>query len=111
MKVVSNHDNIGKVEYSSEIVVGLIDCALGEIKEVIKPSISGKNSKQVPKNIRVDYVDNMLFVDVFVSLIYTSKVSEVASKIQSTIKNALETMTEFRVKEINVHIVDVIFDK
>ena len=106
MKVVSKNDNGGKVVYSSEIVKGVVDCALDEIDGVVKY----KNEKKQGKNyIRIDHVGDYLYIDVYVKIRASFNVTDVASKIQHTIKSTLETMTEFLVKDINVHVVDVDF--
>lgn len=111
MKVVSKNDNSGKIVYSTEIVKGVVDCAFDEIDGVVKYEHNGKNQKQSKNYIKIDYVGDFLYIDVYVKLKYNVNVSEIASKIQNTIKSTLETMTEFKVKDINVHVVDVEFDE
>lgn len=111
MKVVSKKDNTGKVVYNSSIVQSVIECALDEIDGVVKYDPTNKTQKQAKNYIRVDYVDDYLYVEVFVRLNYAATIPEVASKVQSNIKNSIESMTEFKVKDINVHIVDVAFEE
>lgn len=112
MKVVSNKDNDGKLVYSSEIVKSVVECALNETEGVVKYDASVKSKqKQIKNYIRVDYVDDYLYIDVFLKIKHDASIPETASKAQSAIKNGLETMTEFKVKDINVHIVDVDFDE
>ncbi|MDD3831946.1 MAG: Asp23/Gls24 family envelope stress response protein [Clostridia bacterium] len=110
MKVVSIKDSTGKVSYSSEIVKGVVECAICEIDGICPFDYNDKKEQKLNhNNIRIDYIDDFLYIDVFVKLAFNVNVGEVASRIQKTIKNALETMTEFRVKDINVHVIDVDF--
>lgn len=111
MKVVSNNDNNGKVVYSSEIIKSVVDCAISEIEGVVKHDKQLKSLRHDKNYVRVDYVGDDIYVDVYVKLMYNVSVSEVASKIQHTIKTTLESMTEFKIKDVNVHVVDVEFSE
>ena len=108
MKVINRFDESGRLVYSSEIIRDIVDCALSEVEGVVKYP---DNSKQARDTIKVEYAEDEVFVDVYVKLRYNVEVSDVASSIQSTIKNTIENMTEFRVKDVNVHVVDVEFDE
>lgn len=111
MKIVSKNDGSGKVVYSSEIVKGVVDCAIAEIDGVVKYDKRTKESKKQTNNyIKIDHVGDSLYIDVYIKVLYNVNVSDVASKVQSAIKNTLETMTEFVVKDVNVHVIDVQFE-
>ncbi len=109
MKVVSKNDSNGKVVYSSEIVKSVVDCALDEIDGVVKYEKGSNNKKQVKNYVKIDHVGDVLYLDVYIKLLNNVNVTFVASQVQHTIKNSLETMTEFKVKDVNVHVVDVEF--
>lgn len=111
MKVVSKRDNTGRVVYNSGIIKSVIECALAEIDGIVQFDTSTKAQKQSKNYIRVDYVDDFLYIDVFIRLHYGVAVPEISSKVQANIKNSIESMTEFKVKDINVHIVDVDYSK
>lgn len=108
MKVVNRFDESGRLVYSSEIIRDIVDCALNEVDGVVKYP---DNSKQARDAIKTEFVDEEVYVDVFVKLAYNVEVSDVASNIQSTIKNTIESMTEFKVKDVNVHVIDVEFEE
>lgn len=108
MKVINRFDGSGRLVYSSEIIRDIVDCALSEVDGVVKYP---EKSKQAKDLIKVEYVDDEVFVEVFVKLAYNVEVSDVASNIQSTIKNTIENMTEFHVKDVNVHVIDVEFEE
>lgn len=108
MKVVNRFDETGRLVYSSDIIRDIVDCALNEVDGVVKYI---ENSKQARESIKVEQVNDEMFIDVYVKLRYNVEVSDVASSIQSTIKNTIESMTEFKVKDINVHVIDVEFEE
>ncbi len=108
MKIITNQDDKGKTVYSSEILFNLVLCALKEVEGVV--DIGTFNAKEAYKNrklVKIDTVDKMIYVDVYVKVRPDVKVTEVAYNIQQSIKNAFDTMVEFKVKEINVHIIGV----
>ena len=108
MKVINRFDESGRLVYSSEIIRDIVDCALAEVEGVVKYP---DNSKQAKEAIKVEYVEDEVFIDVYVKLAYNVEVSDVASSIQSTVKNTIENMTEFKVKDVNVHVIDVEFEE
>lgn len=108
MKVVNRFDETGRLVYSSDIIRDIVDCALNEVDGVVKFI---ENSKQARESIRVEQIGDEMFVDVYVKLRYNVEVTDVASSIQSTIKNTIESMTEFKVKDVNVHVIDVEFEE
>ncbi len=108
MKVVNRFDETGRLVYSSEILRDIVDCALSEVEGVVRYPA---NSKQSRESIKTEYVDDEVYVDVYVKLAYNVEVSDVASTIQSTVKNTVESMTEFKVKDVNVHVIEVEFEE
>ena len=108
MKVVNKFDETGRLVYSSEIIRDIVDCALNEVDGVVKYPVKTKQSRE---SIKTEYVDDCVYVDVFVKLAYNVEVSDVASNIQNTIKNTIESMTEFKVKDVNVHVIEVEFEE
>lgn len=108
MKVVNKCEESGRLVYSSEIIRDIVDCALGEIDGVVR---FPETSKQARESIKVEQVGDGAFIEVFVKLRYNVEVSDVSSSIQSTIKSTIESMTEFKVADVNVHVIDVEFDE
>lgn len=108
MKVVNRFDESGRLVYSSDIIRDIVDCALNEVDGVVKYN---ENSKQARESIKVEQIGDEMFIDVYVKLRYNVEVSDVASSIQSTVKNTIESMTEFKVRDVNVHVIDVEFEE
>lgn len=110
MKIVSKQSDTGKVVYTSEIVYQIVKCAFEEIHgvELATPKTSAV-SNRYSQGIRIDTVGDVLYIDVFVKQCHFVNVRDTAFKIQQNIKNSLETMTDFKVGDINIHVIDVDF--
>ncbi len=107
MKIVSNKDDNGKVVYNDNILYDIVSCALTEVDGVVMFAPQTKQSKRCVSLEQMP--DGTVNVAVFVKMNYNVSVSEVASQIQSSIKNAIETNTEFKVHSVDVHVVEVEF--
>jgi uncharacterized alkaline shock family protein YloU len=108
MKVVTNKDETSKVVYTTAIIRDIIDCALSDISGVVKYP---ENSKLARDSVKIEQVNDDIFIDVFIKLYHTASVHDVASRIQNVIKSTLESMTEFTVNAVNVHVIDVEFEE
>ena len=70
----------------------------GGITEVL----SGK--KNMAKGIKVDKTENTAKIDVNIIVEYGSRIPDVAFEIQNRVKKSVESMTGFKVEEVNVHV-------
>jgi len=107
MKVISNGDEKGKVVYSSDILYNLVLCAMKEVDGVVDFDINDLKSAKKQKMVKIETSNQYVYVDVYVKVRPDVKVPEVAFNIQHSIKNAFDTMVDFKIKEINVHIIEV----
>ena len=67
-------------------------------------------SKNVNRGIIVDFENNNVHIDVFVNVKFGYSVKDVAFRVQENIKSSVESMTDFKVGSINVHVVGVTFN-
>ena len=51
-----------------------------------------------------------VYVDVSVAVRYGYNVPELAYRVQQSVKQSIENMTNFKVAEVDVHVLDVVFD-
>ncbi len=109
MNVVSRTDKNGKVVYSSDILNSIVQCAAEEVEGVVKNSQNSKINKRYKNGVKVESIGEYVYIDVFVKLYHNVKVKDVSYLVQESIKNTVESMTDFKVKDINVHVVDVEF--
>ena len=70
----------------------------GGISEVF----SGK--KNMAKGIKVDKTETKAKIDVNIIVEYGSRIPDVAFEIQNRVKKSVESMTGFKVEEVNVHV-------
>ena len=102
-KLTSNEKEKGKVVYNVGILRNIVALAVAEVEGTIS---SEKNKKSgVSLYIEKDGV----YVDVSVAVQYGYNVPELAYRIQQTVKQNVENMTHFKVAEVDVHVLDVVF--
>ena len=99
----SHEKEKGKVVYNVGILRNIVALAVAEVEGTV-PSEQNKKSG-VSLYIEKDGV----YVDVSVAVQYGYNVPELAYRIQQTIKQNVENMTHFKVAEVDVHVLDVVF--
>ena len=109
-KKMPRNTNEGKITYGDGIVDGIVLLALNEIPsvELFTPP---QHKKMRSKSIKCVRANDGIHVDVVVKIHYTQSVSDVAFKIQESIRHTVETMTEYHVASVNVVIRGVTFDE
>ena len=93
------------------VTVGALTMAAGAAAEV--EGISGlmnlATKKTAARGVRLSLVDNAAVIDLYVMVRYGYPIPEVAEKIQNAVSSAVEAMTGFQVKAVNVHVGGVSF--
>lgn len=116
VKVIEIDDNESKdnVTYKKNVVVSIVSLATQEINGIASLNRSSVSPiKRVFKNdkrgIIVDFEENQVSIDVYVNVKFGYSVKDVAFRVQENIKSSVESMTEFKVSAVNVHVVGVTF--
>ena len=99
----------GKIVYGDGIVDGIVNLAVSELENVELYTTSKMPTGK--KNIKVVFEKAGLVIDVMVKINYTQSVSDMAFKIQETIRHNVESMTEYQVQSVNVHVYGVSFEE
>lgn len=117
--VVTDEDEFkDNVTYKKNVVISIVSLATQEISGIA--SISRKSvsviksafSKNINRGIIVDFTDkNIAKIDVFVNVKFGCSVKDVAFRVQENIKSSVESMTEYKVESVNVHVVGVNFSE
>ncbi len=103
--------SMGGVKISDDVIATIASLAASEIEGVSKMSgsmaanlteILGK--KNFSKGVKVQLEEDTVEIDVYLSVVYGSIIQEVAEKVQENVKKAIESMTEFKVMTVNVHV-------
>ena len=105
----------GEVSYKDNVVLSIVNLAAQEINGVAGisrkaiPATRRAFSKKCHKGVIIDFVENNVYVDVFVRIKFGYSVRDVAFRVQENIKSSIESMTDFKVAEVNVHCTEVVF--
>lgn len=102
--------NEGKIAYGDGIVDDIVLLSVNEIPYV---ELEDSNTQQKPtrnKSIKVRKEKDGIHVDVVVKIHFSQSVSDIAFKIQESVRHTVEAMTEFHVANVNVSISDVTFE-
>ena len=102
--------NEGKVIYHDGIIDGIVLLAVNEIPNI---ELDAKDSTNQMRSsaIKVKRDKDGIHVDVVVKIHFAQNVSDTAFKIQEAVRHNVETMTEYRVASVNVHISGVTFEE
>ncbi len=112
---LENKQNDNIVSYRKSVVHSIITLAAKEISGVASLNagvsfVKRAFSRKFFKGIRLEYDKNRVFIDVFLNVYFGYSVNDVAFKVQENIKRSVESMTEYKVDSVNVHVVGVVFD-
>ncbi|PTH34899.1 Asp23/Gls24 family envelope stress response protein [Staphylococcus agnetis] len=111
-KSVENFNpNLGTVEIVPEVIsviasiaVSEVDGVRGMFTDVRNQTLERLGRKNLSKGVKVEIIDNEIYLNVYWSLKYGTKISQTALKIQEAIHSAIKNMTALTPKQINVHI-------
>ena len=102
--------NEGKIVYHDGIIDGIVLLAVNEIP-YIELDAKDTSNQMRSSAIKVKRDKDGIHVDVVVKIHFTQNVSDTAFKIQEAIRHNIETMTEYRIANVNVHISGVSFEE
>jgi len=111
---VQDGDN-GNVSYKRNVVLSIVNLATQEINGVA--SLSGTAvsklkrlfNKNYHRGVIIEFIDNSVYVDVFINVMFGFSVRDVAFRVQENIKSSIESMTDYKVEAINVNVTGVVF--
>ena len=115
-----NDNPNGTVSFATEVVATIAGLAATEVDGVasmISPSagiadmFSRKSNRNLTKRVRIDLEDNRVSVDITITVDYGSPVPDVARNIQENVKKAIETMSGLDVRNVDVHVTGISFER
>ncbi|MDE7243890.1 MAG: Asp23/Gls24 family envelope stress response protein [Oscillospiraceae bacterium] len=103
---MTHPDELGCIHISEDVLASLAASAAVEVE-----GISGMMNlkKSGAKGVRLTVDDDGASIDLYVMIRYGHAIPEVAEKIQNAVSSAIESMTGFTVKAVNVHVGGVSF--
>lgn len=115
-----NRDDMeqGSVKISNDVIAIIAGVAAGKIEGVVGMSsgITGGitemlGMKNLSRGVKVEVDKNEATIDLFITVEYGVKLSEVGENVQKNVKETVENMTGLQVLSVNVNIEDVSFPK
>lgn len=111
-------ETIGNIKISVEVVAKIASIAAAEIEGVsaMHRSFVGEftqkfSKKNASQGVRVEIVDEMTNIDLYLVVEYGVKIPELAWNVQESVKARVEEMTGLNVAAVNIHIEGIQFDK
>ncbi|WP_152658062.1 Asp23/Gls24 family envelope stress response protein [Oceanobacillus sp. CFH 90083] len=111
---MSEGDSLGSVQIVPEVLEVIAGFAAMEVEGV--KSMHGSFATDVAekfgrkthgKGVRVELTDHGAIIDIYVILKFGKSIPEVATKLQTNIKQNVHTMTSIQVEEVNVHVAGI----
>ena len=97
-----------KIVYGDGIVDGIVLLAIAEVP-MVELCSDVSYMKNASKAIKVSFSNDGVNVEVKVKIHYSQSVTDMAFKIQETIRHNIESMTDYHVESVNVIVKDVLF--
>ena len=101
--------NTEVIEKMAEIAAKEVDGVAGLSKKTIELKGIVK-SKNAFKGVKVENINGAIEISVFICVKQNARVKEVAEKVQSNIKEKIQSMTGNAVTQVNVNVADIEFD-
>ena len=100
---MTHPEELGCIHISQDVLASIAAGAVAEV-EGISGMMNLAAKKSNARGVRLSVDDDGAAVDLFVMIRYGYAIPEVAEKIQAAVANAIESMTGFAVKAVNVHV-------
>ena len=105
---ITHNEELGCIHISEDVLAAVSAGAAAEVDGICgMMTLTAK--KAGTKGVRVTVEDNAAIIDLYVMMRYGYAIPDVAEKIQSAVSAAVEAMTGFSVKAVNVHVGGVSF--
>ena len=115
-----NENQDGTVSFATEVVATIAGLAATEVDGVASMSspssgfadmFTRKNTRNFTKGVRIDLDGNKVAVDITIVVEYGSPVPDVARSLQENVKKAIETMSGLDVRNVDVHVSGISFER
>jgi uncharacterized alkaline shock family protein YloU len=111
---VTSPDEQGSINISEDVVAAIAVSAALEVDGVAEMAKSGgqpgRSKKQAIRGVKLTVGDGNVIVDLQILVKYGQPIPQVAQNVQEAVVNAVESMTELKVAQVNVRISGVTFE-
>lgn len=108
------NNELGTVEISEEVLCTIASVAANEVEGVagLANSLSGNikdliKKKYAGKGVSVEIGEGGIVIEANIVVKFRVNIQEVAVKVQDAILNAVQDMTNYSVKTVNINVVNV----
>lgn len=105
---ITHTEELGCIHISEDVLAAVAAGAAAEV-EGICGMMNVTTKKSSARGVRVSVENDCAILDLYVMLRYGYAIPEVAEKIQTAVASAVEAMTGFTVKAVNIHVGGVSF--
>ena len=105
---MTHPEELGCIHISQDVLASIAAGAVGEV-EGISGMMNLAAKKSAARGVRLSVDEEGASIDLYVMIRYGHAIPEVAEKVQTAVSNAIESMTGFTVKAVNVHVGGVSF--
>lgn len=105
---MTHPEELGCIHISEEVLASIAAGAVADV-EGISGLMNVSPKKSGSKGVRLALEDDGAIIDLYVMVRYGYAIPEVSGKLQSGVSGAIESMTGFAVKAVNVHVGGVTF--
>jgi len=105
---MTHAEELGSIHIAEEVLASIAAGAVADV-EGISGLMNVASKKSGAKGVRMALDEEGAVIDLYVMIRYGYAIPEVAGKLQSSVSGAIESMTGFAVKAVNVHVGGVSF--
>ena len=111
METKKNSDSVNSLHISEEVVATVAKLATSEIEGVSALALLpvALFPPAPPKTVEVKVADNVAVIHVGINIKYGYKVTDVALRIQNSVKSSVQSMTGITVDKVNVSVAGIDF--
>ena len=107
---ITHVEELGSIHISEDVLASVAGTAAYEI-EGISGLMHVTSKKGHARGVRVSVESDRAVLDLFVIVRYGFAIPEIAEKVQNAVISAVESMTGFSVKAVNIHVGGVSFNE
>ena len=108
----------GSINISEEVINGMVRTAIAEVEGVAGLSNTAGAElaeliglKTVTRGVKIQSEDNVVTVDVIITVVYGANIVKVSAAVQDRVIDAVRTATGMDQVKVNVHVAGIAFDK
>ena len=116
--VYTEDTDIGNIHISDEVVAVIAGIAATEgegvdslVGNITNEIVSRMGIINLSKGIRVKMADNTVSISVTINIVFGYLIPDISRNVQEKVIQAIETMTNLSVAEVNVCVNDIIIEK